>query len=144
MIFLSSSLSASSMTLLIDTRDSTPRVEMDINEKTKVVSIETGLMDVLFDKGHIFFNMFTTLTDDSSGQADNDALSYAGEIGAAYLLVLFPEENGASWNLYKVDSSEDKIEGFEDYNQTDSEKKERERWLSLGSNLGESVIVHIH
>jgi len=143
LLFLGASLSASSTTLLIDTRDSLPRSEMEIDEKTRVVSLESGLMDVLFEEGHIFFNMFTPVRDYSPGEMsreDEKALADAGEFGAAFLLVLRPDEKGAYWKLCRVGAPGNPVEGFADYSETDPDKSIRERWISLGNILAYSVI----
>jgi len=144
LFFLSSSLSASSLTLLIDTRDSLPRDDMEINEKTRVVSLESGLMDELFDGGHIFFNMYSLKNDTSAETADKEALDYAEDIGAGFLLVLSPEEDGSSWRFFRVGSLNSVEEGFVDINETDADKNTRERWLSLGNILAEAVVPLIN
>ena len=140
MFLLSSSLSASSLTLLIETKDSMPRDEMDIQEKTRVVSLESGVMDVLFEKGHIFFNMFSLKEEDSSSESEMEVLNYAKELGAGYLLVLNPEDNGASWQLMPVDRSSGGGEGFVNLTDTDADKKIGERWTIMGTMLAEALV----
>ncbi len=144
MLFLSSSLSASSLTLLIETKDSMPREEMDIQEKTRVVSLESGVMDVLFEKGHIFFNMFSLKGDKSSFDSELEVLNYAEELGAGFLLVLDPDENGAAWHLLSVNRISDGGEGFVNLSETDTDKKPAERWAIMGTMLGEEVVPFIH
>ena len=144
MLFLSSSLSASSLTLLIETKDSMPREEMDIQEKTRVVSLESGVMDVLFEKGHIFFNMFSLKGDDSSSESEMEVLNYAKELGAGFLLVLNPDENGAAWHLLRVDLNSGGGEGFVYLSDTDDDKKPGERWVIMGTMLAEVVVPLIH
>ncbi len=137
MLFFSTSLSASSLTLLIETKDSMPRDEMDIEEKTRVVSLESGVMDVLFEKGHIFFNMFSLKSEESS-------INYAEELGAGYLLVLNPVKNGASWQLIPVDRSSGGGEGFVNLSDTDPDKTSAERWAIMGTMLAEALVPLIN
>lgn len=144
MLFFSSSLSASSLTLLVETKDSKPREEMDIQEKIRVVSLESGVMDVLFEKGHIFFNMFSLKGDESSSDSDMEVLNYAEKLGAGFLLVLNPDENGAAWHLLSVNRSSDGMRGFVNLSETDADKKPAERWVILGTMLGEEVVPFIY
>ena len=143
LLLLSSSLPASSLTFLIDTRDSVSRDEMDIEEKKKVVSLESGVMDGLFEGGHIFFNMYSPKEENAEEQTDK-ILKYAGEIGAGYLIVLFPEESGSAWSCYRVDGSLGVADGFLDIEDTNPQKSIMERWTSLGSSLVETVIPLIN
>ena len=115
---------------------------MDIEEKKNVVSLESGVMDGLFEGGHIFFNMYTLKGENTAEQTDK-ALKYAGEIGAGYLLVLFPEEGGSSWDLYKVEGSLGLADGFLDIEDTDPQKNDMERWLSLGTILADTLLPFI-
>jgi hypothetical protein len=116
---------------------------MEIDEKTRVVSLESGLMDVLFEEGHIFFNMFTPVGSYYPGEMspeDEKALTDAEEFGAAFLLVIRPDEKGAFWKLCRVGEPGNATEGFADYSETDADKSIRDRWISLGSILADSVI----
>ncbi len=140
MVFLGSSLSASSLTLLVDTRDELPAEEMENSRSVKVVSIETGIMDTLFDEGHIFFNMYSSRIEGAEEAADANALKYAEELGAGFLLVLLPEEEGASWRFYRVGSASIEGRGYSDFHDTDPEKEIRERWISLGVSLAFEVV----
>jgi len=141
MLFLSSSLSAFSLTLLIDTRDRVPREEMEIQDKTRVVSLESGIMDVLFEKGHIFFNMYSLQTEHDTERSDAELLEYAEDLGAGFLLILKPEEQGSFWQLSRVDGSGSGGEGFVDIDDTDSTEGLRERWIDLGTTLANDVIA---
>jgi len=139
--FLGTAVSVSSLTLLIDTRDRVPREEMEIQEKTQVVSLESGIMDVLFEEGHIFFNMYTLQSGADSERSESELLAYAGDLGAAYLLILEPGEGGASWRLSDVKGAGGGGEGFADIDETDQNDSDRERWIELGSLLAEDVIT---
>jgi len=143
MIFLHSSLSASSLTFLVDTRDEMPRGDMEIDQHTAVVSFENGVMDTLFDEGHIFFNIYTVLGDSDAGKADEKALEYAGDEGANFLLVLTPDDQGAAWTLYKVENPELTANGYVDLSRTDPEKKTPERWTSLGILLADELMDNV-
>lgn len=138
--FLSSSLSASSLTLLVDTRDDKPRGEMEMDQLIQVVSLETGVMDTLFDEGHIFFNLYTVIGHTDTQRADESAMEYAREQGAQYLLVLQPDQEGSSWKLFKVNETSVSGSGYMDISQTDPDKKVAERWISLGEMLAKEVI----
>lgn len=144
LFLLSSSLSASSLTLLVDTRDDIPRGEMEMDQLIQVVSLETGIMDTLFDEGHIFFNIYTVIGNGDSQnideRADETALEYAREQGANYLLVLTPESDGASWTLYEAGDTAVVVSGYMDISETDPDKKEAERWISLGEMLAKEVV----
>jgi len=141
MLFLSCSLSAFSLTLLIDTRDRVPREEMELQEKTRIVSLESGIMDVLFEEGHIFFNMYTLRDGNNTEGSDGELLEYAEDLGAGFLLILKPEEGGSSWRLTGIDGSGNRGEGFADIDETNPEDSERERWIDLGISLAKEVIV---
>ena len=143
MIFLSSSLSASSLTFLVDTRDEMPRGDMEMDQHTAVVSFENGVMDMLFDEGHIFFNIYTVLGGSDAGKADEKALEYAEDEGANFLLVLTPDDYGAAWTLFKVDNPEATANGYVDLSRTDQEQKSKERWTSLGILLGDEVMDNV-
>ena len=140
MMFLSSSLSASSLTFLVDTRDEMPRGDMEIEQKIKVVSLETGIMDTFFEKGHIFFNTYSIRKSSMREKADEKVLKIAVDEGADFLLILLPDADGASWSLFRVAGSTHLGEGSVGIGETDSEKNTGERWTSLGIILAEAVM----
>jgi hypothetical protein len=140
MIFLSSSLSASSLTFLVDTRDEMPRADMEMDQLRAVVSFENGVMDMLFDEGHIFFNINTVLGGSDAGKADEKALEYAGDEGANVLLVLTLDDQGAAWTLFQLADPESNAAGYVDLPYTDPEKKTPKHWTSLGILLADEVM----
>jgi hypothetical protein len=140
MIFLSSSLSASSLTFLVDTRDEMPRADMEMDQLRAVVSFENGVMDMLFDEGHIFFNINTVLGGSDAGKADEKALEYAGDEGANVLLVLTLDDQGAAWTLFQLGDPESTADGYVEVSHTAPEKKTPERWTSLGILLADEVM----
>jgi len=141
MFFLSIPLSAFSLTLLIDTRVEVPREDMEIREKTRVVSLESGIMDVLFEEGHIFFNMYSLQAENNEVQSDAEILKYAKDLGAGFFLILKPDDHGSFWRLSRVDGSGSGVEGFADIDDIDQDGSVRERWIKLGTALAKDVIA---
>ena len=144
LVFLSSSLSASSLTFLIDTREEMPRADMEMEQRIKVVSVETGIMDTFFDKGHIFFNIYSLRNRSTWEEADIEALKYAADEGADFLLVLAPGDEGASWSLFRVSGLSHLGEGSVSIGETNPEMNTGERWTALGIILAEAVVSLIN
>ncbi|RKX91153.1 MAG: hypothetical protein DRZ90_15440 [Spirochaetes bacterium] len=88
--------------------------------------------------------MFSLKGDDSSSESEMEVLNYAKELGAGFLLVLNPGENGAAWHLLRVDPRSGGGEGFVNLSDTDDTKKPGERWAIMGTMLAEEVVPLIH
>jgi len=139
-LFLIAPFSAPSATVLIETRDSQTWETMDFAQRVRIVSVETGLMDSLFDHGHIFFNVYTHTKRSAKRALDQTALNFATEEGAQFLLILMPNKLGVNWRLYEVSEKNLLIRNFSALNKINPELKPRDRWLALGGLLAEDIV----
>jgi hypothetical protein len=108
---------------------------MESPERIRVVSAETGIMDTLFDQGHIFFNTYTSAGELPAGGSDERILDEAAGQGASYLLILKPESTGITWRLYHVPGRLYITEDYADLETIDPGLDPDERWMALGVTL---------
>lgn len=128
-------------TFLVDSLVTTAPEEMDMSERIRVISAETGVMDTLFDTGHIFFNNYI-LPDDSGAHPDTEKLLYfARGMDADYLLKMTVVENGASWSFLNVKSGAVLAESSNSLDEIPSRLKLRERWILLGGKICQSMLA---
>ncbi|OQX29656.1 MAG: hypothetical protein B0D92_02465 [Spirochaeta sp. LUC14_002_19_P3] len=125
-------------TFFITTHIQVPLTELEQEEKIRVISLETGVMDYLFDNNHIFFNSYNIDSSEEDNLSFSQMMVYAKEFGADYLVELTPEETGASWSLHGVSNSITAEKFYEDIPET--EKNARERWIDFGHALGKNLL----
>lgn len=113
---------------------------MELPLRLSIVSAETGIMDSFFDRGHIFFNIYTSGGNPADKKLDQTALKQAREEGASHLLILIPDSGGITWKLYGVSGGQEMTAGYTVLDNSDPEKKIEQRWLSLGSKIADEVL----
>lgn len=123
LLILCSSVPLFAKTVLIETRMSGP--EPETAERVRVSAAETGLMDELFNAGHIFFNFHSV-------PGDAESLGMAAEEDADFLIVLTPQSDGMDWRTVNVSTAQDAGSGTVSISQTDPNQRERDRWKALG------------
>lgn len=133
-------MAASAHTILIDTWETDLPENMDLESRTRVVSAETGIMDLLFDEGHIFFNTYSVPTEGGVMPDFSVSVDLAGRIGAEYLIRLDPTEQGVAWKLYEVRDVSLLNEGYQSIDEVDSTLKSIERWTELGLIIARVMI----
>ena len=131
---------ASAHTILIDTWETDLPENMDLETRKRVVSAETGIMDLLFEEGHIFFNTYSVPGEDGAVPDFGDSVDLAGRIGAEYLIRLDPTEDGVAWKLYEVRGSRILNEGYRSIEDMDPNLKTIERWTELGLVIARVLI----
>jgi len=109
----------------------------------RVVSVETGLMDSLFDHGHIFFNVYTHTEMPAKRVLDQATLNYAAEERAEFLLILMPNKLGVEWRLYAVLRKKLLIRSFSALKKTNPDLEPQDRWLALGGLMAEDIIKEL-
>lgn len=127
-------------TFFIATYIQVPLVELEQEEKIRLISLETGVMDYLFDNSHIFFNSYSISSNKKDNRSFSQMMVYAKEFGADYLVEITPEETGANWSLHSVHSNITSKKSYEDISKTENGRNERERWITFGHALGESLL----
>lgn len=124
-----------SQTFLIETRDEIPRKAMRPSQRIQITALETGIMDILFDKGYIVFDRMSIRGGKSTAMMDREAIEFAIKQDAELLLVLVPGRQGALWSLVRVEDAQKLGDGFVDISVIDHGGGEMKRWISLGNSL---------
>lgn len=124
-----------SQTLLIETREEIPRQAMRPRQRIRITSLETGIMDVLFDEGYIVFDRISIKDGKSAAAMDRRGIEFALEQDADLLLVLVPSKRGALWSLVQVEHANKLGGGFADISIIEHDGSEMRRWISLGNFL---------
>ncbi len=127
-------------TILIDTWESSAPAEMESEDRIRVVSAETGIMDTLFETGHLFFNMYSVPGDAGGAPDFSESLKIAVEIGADYILKLSPDGEGLGWELYDSIDSTVLENGYTSLSQVDAGLNSIERWTQVGSIVAQDLI----
>jgi|GEM_PF-654024 len=140
LLHVASAVSLFPQTLLIETRDEVPRQAMGMRQRIRITSLETGIMDTLFDEGYIVFDRILTRGDKSATVMNREASEFAAEQDADLLLVLVPDGQGASWSLVEVGHAGKVAEGFADISVIERDGNVMKRWISLGGFLAASVL----
>ncbi|MDC7219688.1 MAG: hypothetical protein PQJ59_07100 [Spirochaetales bacterium] len=88
-------------TVMIESVALGDRGEFEEEEKTRLIQMETGVMEALFDGGHLFFNMYSP-----NGTLDpmksNNALMQARQTGARWLVRLRAQEEAVEWWFFSL------------------------------------------
>lgn len=142
-IFLAVSSVLPALTFLVDTRDTMPLGDMEIDRKIRVVSAESGIMDTLFDNGHIFFNIYSVPDEEGHIPSWESTVAHAKDVGANYLLKLTPDENGLTWEFYNVRDMRTLDKGYAEISSVSSELKPVERWTALGGALADRMMESV-
>lgn len=130
-------------TILIDTWEYEVPVNMEIEARIRVVSAETGIMDSLFDNGHIFFNIYSAPGEEGFMPEFSQTFQLAAEIGADYVLRLNPDEEGLGWLLYEADGENLLSEGYVSISEVDPDLKPIEMWTRVGLLVAGDMISRI-
>ena len=128
----------SSLTVLIETRIISSLEDLNPDEAIRVVSVETGLMDALFENGHIFFNLYNTPNEDGDYLANGPEL--AAENRADTMVELIPDPYGVYWKVVSIGNNFFNFENYERLSQIDQVLNERERWIALGTIVGRRIV----
>ena len=134
---------AAAHTILIDTWETDLPENLDLEARKRVVSAETGIMDTLFDEGHIFFNTYSIPGEGGTEPDFTLSVDLAGSIGAEYLIRLDPSEDGVAWELYELRGVTILNEGFHAIDDVDPGLKTIERWTELGLRIARLLIVEL-
>ena len=135
---------AEAHTFLVDTWENADREDLEEEERFNHIALESGMMDVLFDKGHIFFNIYTSFSEMDETPPTGSALKLAGEEGADFLIELVPDENGAAWRLFSTSKMTESDHGYAAIDDIDEEMEEVQRWMSLGGILTGQILAAAH
>jgi len=127
-------------TLLIETRDEVSRQAMEMRRRIQITSLETGIMDILFDEGYIVFDRISIKDKKSAAVMDREAIEFAVEQEADLLLVIVPNERGTSWRLVQIENARGMSYGFADISIIELGGSEMKRWITLGNSLAASVL----
>ena len=130
---------ASAHTFLVDTWEMADRADLEEEARFCRLALESGMMDVLFEEGHIFFNIYSSPSATGTMPVSGSALALAGEEGADYLIELVPDDDGASWKVYGI-SGMLESGGYVSIDGMDEELETVERWMALGNALASDVL----
>ncbi len=132
-----------SQTFLIDTWEQQSLENMELERRIRMVSAETGIMDSLFESGHIFFNVYSLPDEEGRIPQFSTSFDLATEIGAEYLIRLEPGDDGLSWSLFTSQDAREVSAGFTAVNEVDEELKDIERWTQIGSIVAQDIITSL-
>ena len=127
-------------TFLIETRISASRGDLSDSEHMRAIGTESGVMDTLFENGHIFFNIYSTPQEGGTRPPTERAAALADETGADFLLELIPESDGVSWRFLGIDEPRSVHRDYEPISQVADTLKGSERWTALGEILGRRIM----
>ncbi len=138
-LVISGSILAWPDTFLLSTWINNPQGEVGKDAWNNVLGIESGIMESLFDNGHIFFNVYDFMDQERPSLSSEHIRSLTSETGADYLLRLIPDEEGAAWNLYSGDGAD--IDGdYEDLSRFADYRNDEARWAALGQLVGRNLM----
>lgn len=113
---------------------------MDTEQRIQIISLETGIMDILFDKGYIVFDRILIRGEKSAAIMNLEVIEFAVEQDADLLLVLVPNKQGVSWDLVQVEYAGKLACGFADISTVEHDGNKMRRWISLGNLLAISAL----
>jgi hypothetical protein len=125
-------------TILIDTKSEYPDNQMQIDRRKAIVSMENGVMDVLFESGFVFFNTYETQKNSS------EMISIAGDKGAEYLLILVPGEKLLKWEVFNVRTGGSLGSNSLDLTITEEIADSAGKWNKLGTMAGKEAVEKIN
>lgn len=131
-----------SETLMLTTQIHESEGDPPFEEKIRIENLESGVMDVLFDNGHIFFNTYSyTAKDQNSTKEDN--LAIARQTGVDYMVQLIPVTLGVNWFIYPMNRTGTEQENALYLEQVDQTLNNRKKWHALGKVLGQQIVDSI-
>ena len=132
-------------TVMIETVDRFEFADLEEESQNVIIQMETGVMDALFDGGHLFFNMFTV-----NGNLDpalgRKSLDQAKRAGAGWFLRLRLAEAGVDWWFYKLSDftllgegivNQDDIAGSDDMTR-------EEFFFEAGKSAGMGILAYMN
>lgn len=126
-------------TVMIETIGDVPQGKRAFNQKELLIGMETGVMDALFDGGHLFFNINSS-SGGLTGENTHKSLIQARNAGAQWLLRLIPGEEKIKYMIYDLSNlqlkSEDEIEKKDLSDTVDF----KEFYFEAGKTAGQSII----
>lgn len=140
-LIVGTAIGAYAHTFFVDTWEEDDRKDLEEEVRFNHIALESGMMDVLFEKGHIFFNIYTSYSGTGGMPLVGSALDLAGEEGADYLIELIPDENGATWRLFSTSGAREPCNGYANIESIDEELEAVRRWMALGSSLAEEILA---
>ena len=132
-------------TVMVETVDFAELGDLDEEKQNMIIQMETGVMDALFDGGHLFFNMYTV-----NGSLDPDlgqkSLVQAGKAGASWFVRLLIGDNRLSWWFYRL--SDFSLMGEGAVLREDVDKNEEmtleEFYFEAGKTAGSRVLTYMN
>jgi hypothetical protein len=136
-------LAADALTFFVDTWEFKAPDDTDEEAIARHIFLESGVMDVFFDEGHIFFNIYSSSQTEEGLPESGSALDLASQEGADFLVELMTDENGASWTLFDTDDSAEAGRGRLDLEETDATLDPEQRWMALGNALASEILTAV-
>ncbi len=144
LLVLMACLGASSLgaaTFFIDSLVLTLPDDMELVDRLRLYSAETGVMDTLFDKGHIIFNNYVLPDESGNYPGAEQSLKQARKTDSDYLLRLEVDDNGAAWSFFSAEKGELIEESYTKVDDTDASLEERRRWMNLGNTICQEMLA---
>ncbi len=107
------------------------------------MGIESGIMDSLFENGHIFFNEYDFMDQERPYLSSEHIQSLTSETGADYLLRLIPDEEGVTWKLYSGDGANIN-ENYEKLSRLVDHRNDEAKWPALGQIVGVNLMESLN
>jgi hypothetical protein len=89
-------------TVMIETVDVLEMGELEESRQNVIIQMETGVMDALFDGGHLFFNMYT-VNGVNDSKNEMSSLLQAKKTGAHWLVRLQAMDDNVNWKLFLLE-----------------------------------------
>ena len=122
-----------SSTIFINTIATGELNEITFRERLRIISMENGVMESLFDAGHVFFNTYSSVNSSS-------IINEAKFQGADYYIMLKPDSFGIKWEFYSFIEPEKTLQGYREMSAV--QEGEIEQWTRLGGSLIKELLKH--
>lgn len=143
-LLLTLSFSLFSETIMVETIESGDYGTLPQPVQNRLTQVKTGVMDVLFDGGHIFFDMYTDQLK-TTEQGNMQTLQLARRSGATWFLRITTGEDFVAYEIHDLKTFTLKEEGT--LLKSDIDKNARlskdEFFFEAGKALGNSTVIII-
>ncbi len=143
-ILFTIALALTGETVMVETVDFGPLGDLEQERQIGIVQMETGVMEALFDGGHLFFNMYTPNGDLDPFKSQN-SLMQGKQTGARWFMRLRLEEGTVFYWFYSLVDFTLVTEGSIPRRDVDPGKEmtSEEYYFAAGKSAGESILGYM-
>jgi hypothetical protein len=143
-ILLCVSLTLTAGTVMVETVDYGFLGDLEQEKQDAIIQSETGVMEALFDGGHLFFNMYT-----SNGELDSEksrnSMDQAKRAGAEWFIRLQMGDEELFYWFYQLRDFDLKSEGSikRDEIDPDRDMSPEEFFFAAGNSAGKGILTYM-